>query len=72
MERLTDFFSCTNRLFTEGITYQLHSVWIVQWIEHRFMVTGIYVLYVKGKVKMTSLFHRLIVLEDIGHLTIIL
>ena len=66
MERLTDFFSCTDRLFQDGITYQLHSVWIVQRIEHRFVLTGIFVLYVQGKIKMTSLFHRLILLEEIA------
>ena len=40
--------------------------WIVQRVEHRFVLTGICVLCVKGKIKMTSLFHRLIVLEEIA------
>ena len=50
------------------ISYILCGKWIVQRIEHHFVLTGICVFYVKGKIKMTSLFHRLIVqtvLEEI-------
>ena len=43
------------------ISYILCEKWIVQRIEHHFVLTGICVFYVKGKIKMTSLFHRLIV-----------
>ena len=50
------------------ISYILCGKWIVQRIEHHFVLTGICVFYVKGKIKMASLFHRLIVqtvLEEI-------
>ena len=46
-------------------SYILYGKWIVQWIEHHFVLTGICVFYVKGKIKMTSLFHWLIVLEEV-------
>ena len=39
---------------------------IAQQAEHCFVLTGICVLYVKGKIKITSLFHRLIALEEIA------
>ena len=66
------FFPCTKRLFYVGITYEwfmsciLCGKWIAQRTEHRFVLTGICVLYVKGKIKITSLFHRLIALEEIA------
>ena len=40
--------------------------WIAQRAEHRFVLTGICVLYVEGKIKMTSLFLRLIVVKEIA------
>ena len=47
------------------ISYILCEKWIIQWIEQHFVLTGICVFYVEGKIKMTSLFHQLIVLEEI-------